>query len=97
MYHKIECLEADRYTITKYRTGSHLLMIQMGRSQNTPRNDRLCQCGNEIQTIDHVLFKCALTEVIKQNTDIKTFFENKNYEQIAAILVTMEKLLNVKH
>ena len=102
MYKSIECIESDRKTLTKYRTGSHSLKIQTGRKERIPRNQRLCKCGLCVQTIDHVLLHCELTKNIlalneSQYNDIKSFFENKNYEQLAAILGDIEQVLNLKH
>ena len=37
-YHKPMCMETDRIIITQYRTGSHILRIQTGRSNEEQRN-----------------------------------------------------------
>ena len=102
MYHRIDCLESDRYMLTKYRTGSHSLRIQTGRKDNEARNERICVCSRDIQTIEHVLFHCELTKNITalsetQNDDIKSFFENNNYSHVASLLESIEDVLNVRH
>ena len=100
MYSKLELIESDRKTITKYRTGSHSLKIQTGRKDKIARNQRLCSCGQEVQTIDHVLFHCQIIKNIttlsqSYDNDIKNFFENENYAYLAGGLESIEKILNM--
>ena len=57
--------ELDRTILTKYRTGSHSLNVQKGRSNRTQRKDRLCICNLGIQDITHVLFHCNNTQIIR--------------------------------
>ena len=54
-------LEIERILITRYRTGSHSLAIELGRSSNIPRLERMCCCGTNIQTVWHVFTECPLT------------------------------------
>ena len=54
--------ESTRSIITKYRTGSHNLRIQVGRRNRENRGERLCTCGDNIQTLEHVLFNCRFTK-----------------------------------
>ena len=42
-------LEFEREMVTRFRTGSHSLAIETGRYSNTPRENRLCSCGEGIQ------------------------------------------------
>ena len=77
----IACFELDRKIITKYRTGSHKLKIQAGRLTGEGRDNRLCSCGNDVQTLAHVLFACPLTADIRlvqdiQSTELEEFFKN---------------------
>ena len=102
MYHCINCIESDRYILTRSRTGSHNLRIQKGRTTNEKRDERTCMCNYGVQTIDHVLFHCELTKHITalseiQNSDIKRFFENDNYAYTACLLESIENVLDVKH
>ena len=62
--------ETDRITLTKYRCGSHKLCIEKGRWDKTPRDQRLCSCKIEPQTLQHILYKCPLTKTIC-TTDVK--------------------------
>ena len=47
-------LEFERTIVTRYRTGSHCLAIEIGRMSNINRNDRVCACGVDVQTICHI-------------------------------------------
>ena len=98
-YHKYITWELNRNIITKYRTGSHYLQINAGRSNNTPRHERLCICG-QIQTLKHVVFECILTRSIKtahypQVENLKQLFD-LNSDIIATILVKIEKELKLR-
>ena len=64
MYHNLSCVESEKLIITKYRTGSHELRIQSGRLRNETRDERLCKCGTEIQTIEHMLFTCPTLKIL---------------------------------
>ena len=71
MYHCITCIESDRYILMRYRTGSHNLRIQKGRTMNEKREERTCMCNHGVQTIDHVLFHCELTKHITALSEIQ--------------------------
>ena len=60
----------DRIIITRYRIGSHKLKIQTGRHQNQNVDERLCKCSTSVQTIDHVIFNCPLTPIVRINHGI---------------------------
>ena len=53
--------EIERKIVTRYRTGSHSLNIELGRFSNTPRDNRLCKCREGVQTIWHIFSECPLT------------------------------------
>ena len=58
-------LENERILLTRYRTGSHYLIIKTGRWCNPPkpRNTWICnKCtSGELQTLKHVLSNCSFT------------------------------------
>jgi hypothetical protein len=54
-------LEIERELVTRYRTGSHSLAIELGRYSNTVRENRVCCCGNSVQTVWHLFTECPLT------------------------------------
>ena len=88
-------METDRIIITKYRTGSHDLRIQKGRTTEEQRNSRLCDCGIDTQTIDHVLFYCPNTETTRQlhnygHHNLTSFFGSTDHEKTADILKSID-------
>ena len=56
-------LEVERILVTRYRTGSHSLAIEMGRFTKplTPREERMCKCKTSVQTIFHCFNNCPIT------------------------------------
>ena len=56
-----EILETERIMVTRFRTGSHSLSIELGRYSNIPRLERKCCCGTSVQTLWHVFSECPLT------------------------------------
>ena len=94
------CQEAHRKLITKY-TGSHKLLIQTGRLNNEDADGRMCNCSISIQTIEHIIFNCPLTAVIRdthqiQEEDLQTFVNNSDYVRTYCILSSIEKVLKLK-
>ena len=71
--------ELERITMTRFRTGSHNLQIELGRHTNpiTPRDQRHCKCGNGLQTLQHIM-DCILLQGPRRDviaTSVKEFFE----------------------
>ena len=79
-YHKYTCNEYERIILSKYRTGGHSLKIRTGRFEGLQIENRLCKCQKDIQTLQHVIFQCELTETIRLNefgcTNLEEFFAN---------------------
>ena len=99
-YRETICNEHDRKIITRYRTGYHKLKINKGRQSNIDRENRLCSCDSDIQTLHHVLFNCPLTVNIRlchniDETNLKEFFDNENHTRTACILRSMESALSL--
>ena len=61
--------EYARIAFTRMRLSSHKLKIETGRWARLPREARLCTCG-AIQTEEHVLLHCALTQSIRDTTPL---------------------------
>ena len=57
-------LEGERTLITRFRTGSHSLAIEVGRLSNIERSQRLCKCKGGVQSVLHVFKDCQLTKDI---------------------------------
>ena len=102
LYKGICCFERDRTIITRYRMGCHKLRIQTGRygEEESERLGRLCSCEREVQTIDHVLFACSLTERVRQahnirNETLDSFFNNEDFIRTASVLRAIEKFIGI--
>ena len=52
--------------IAKLRTSSHNLQVEMGRRTATPRENRLCHCGAEVENERHFLLECQRYAEIRQ-------------------------------
>ena len=87
-------MECERVMLTRYRTGSHNLRIEKDRFlPNSKREDRLCLCGRDIQTIKHVILDCNLLMDLRIKCDITDFqkgITNSNF------LIEMEMVLGIK-
>ena len=89
-----EKLEFQRICISRYRTGSHNLAIEKGRMYGgTAREQRVCSCNTDIQTVKHVVLHCPLLNDVRAKydiTDVETGVMNDGF------LVEMENVLGVK-
>ena len=56
--------ESRRIIFTKLRLSSHGLAIERGRWSRTPRDNRLCACG-QIQTEEHIICECIVSADIR--------------------------------
>ena len=95
---RTQCIinEMDRQTLTKYRSGSHMLKMATGYFQRIPIEERLCTCG-ELQTLEHVVLHCRTTALLRLNgspDSLHSFFEDENSAVMK--LRTMEVLLHVR-
>ena len=57
--------ERKRVVFTKFRLSSHTLKVETGRWSRTPREERLCECG-EIQVKTHIVFFCNKTNDLRK-------------------------------
>ena len=99
MYNDVYCNESDRKILSKYRVGCHMLKIQSERLKlNSDRETRLCKCNLDIQTLEHVIIHCPLTEVIRvahnlQYNNLTEFFNDDDLVKVAICLKAIEKLV----
>ena len=50
---------SDRIAVTKFRLSNHRLMIEVGRYEDTPREERCCPfCPNVVESESHFMFVC---------------------------------------
>ena len=87
--------EFERIHITRFRTGSHKLQIEKGRHSRIPRENRLCICNTDIQTLNHVIFTCPLTSRIPNITNLYGFF-SQNSNDITTSIQKFSKTLKIK-
>ena len=92
------CNENDRKIITRYRMGCNKLKLQTGRYSGSERNERLCICQNNIQSLTHVLFDCPFTDDVRgiiNEVNISELFASNDFIRIAAALKAVEKILKI--
>ena len=83
--------------MTRYRTGSHNLRIESGRMAKLfePREDRLCQCTTNIQTLNHCLLSCPLLGDLRERYEIDDIPEFMLDSGTAKFLHEMERILEI--
>ena len=78
--------------MTRYRTGSHNLRIESGRTPYIPREERLCSCNDDIQTVKHVLLDCRLLAGLRERYKVTNIEDGMNN---VCFLLEMEKVLAI--
>ena len=82
-------MEIERELVTRYRTGCHSLAIELGRYSNISRENRVCVCGDGVQSVWHIFTECSLTRPI---------LGQQNYQNLSDIFEDVDvhrKLLSV--
>ena len=92
-----DIFELDRIILSRYRTGSHNLRIESGRMAKPfePREDRLCLCTTDIQTLEHCLLFCPLLDELRERYVIDDISEFMSNSCTAKYLYEMEKKLEI--
>ena len=83
--------ELSRISFTRLRLSSHYLRVETGRWTRTPRADRLCACKNDIQTEQHVLLQCALTE------PLRGIYAQLNFSDIVSLMSSADNTKLVEY
>ena len=88
-------LEFEREMVTRFRTGSHALAIETGRYSNIPRENRLCSCGEGVQTVWHVFAECPRTRTLvnKEYTNMSDIFVD---DDVHAVILALTKELKIR-
>lgn len=88
-------MELERELITRFRTGSHSLAVETGRYGNVPRENRLCSCGQGVQTVWHIFKECPTTKpiLLKDYDSLQEVFEDEN---IHSTLFAITKRLKIQ-
>ena len=86
-----------RMSFTRFRTSSHRLRIETGRWSRTPRERRLCQCDEGIQSEEHVLMSCPLTELLRQKygVDVDSFEQYVSSRKTKSELYMLHEILKL--
>ena len=90
-------MEFERELVTRFRTGSHSLAVETGRYSNIPRENRLCGCGEGIQTVWHVFAECPKTRhIVQMNyTNMHEIFEDENVHNVL-LAITKELKIQIR-
>ena len=86
-----------RITFTRFRLSSHMLRVETGRWSRTPREERVCRCGQGIQQDEHHVFRCPLVMNILESLSKpcptpKEFFEDTTVEDLKTLHQAMSVL-----
>ena len=87
--------ETDRLLLTRFRCGSHSLLIEKGRYSKIPRDERLCSCRRGVQTIIHCFNDCPSTRHILQGKVYATLTDVFADENICVLLHKVCKELKI--
>ena len=89
----LTCVRYRRHLVAlaKFRCSNHKLLIEEGRRQNVPRQNRLCQfclTQNEVFIEDeyHVLFVCKLYDDIRRTFIDKAYYASPSLHTLAQLL-----------
>ena len=80
-----------RIAFTRVRLSSHRLRVETGRWARIPHDQRLCQCGFDVQTEQHVISKCSLVDGIRssynnESVDFTNFMASpKSAQELAMV------------
>ena len=84
---------SDRRTLTKLRISNHKLMIELGRYNDTPRDNRLCPVCDCNQTEDeiHFLFYCSKYATTRDNfyKKIQPFIQNVSRLPVSDLILEL--------
>ena len=89
-------LEAERELVTRFRTGSHSLAVETGRYANIARENRLCSCGEGVQTVWHVFTECPRTRPIVEGKNYETMNQIFDDDDVHFTLLAITKELKIQ-
>ena len=102
LYESTDSLGDDylRITFSKFRLSSHKLKIETGRWTCIPQENRLCQCGETIQTERHVLCDCPLVNYIRlsygyETVDLDEFINNASKQHLSMLKAILDFYQNL--
>ena len=89
-------MEIERKLLTRYRTGSHSLAIEIGRYSNTPRANRLCTCKCDIQSVWHIFCECPIIKSVLNLRNFESLVDIFQGDNIHEMLMKITSLLKVQ-
>ena len=81
--------------MTRFRTGSHSLQIEIGRYSGTPRENKKCICNTGVQTIWHIFVDCPLTRDLLENYTINRIEDIFEIREVHTLLIKITRLLKI--
>ena len=86
-----------RTIFTRLRLSSHNLKIETGRWSRIPRENRLCVCKTDIQTEQHIIESCQISQPVRDNCPDITFslpniFLHRDYTKLCKALTEIYTL-----
>ena len=89
-----DVMEIERILVTRFRTGSHSLAVELGRYSAISRENRFSVCRTNVQTVWHVFMECPITYGINNRSyrDIKEIFEDGNIHKKLLLISKALKL-----
>ena len=90
--------EIEKIHITRFRTGSNNLLVETGRyaTPKIPRENRLCTCGESVQTLRHVLISCPLIIRPAATSSFTTISEYFQWEHLHEYLIKISRTLKIE-
>ena len=88
-------MEYERKILTRYRCGSHNLNIETGSMFNIPRDERICDCMADLQTLQHCLFDCPMLADIRSEYNFTTIQEAMESKEIVKFLLKLQGILKI--
>ena len=87
-------MEFEHELVTRFRTGSHCLEIELGRYSNIKRENRLCICGNDVQTIWHIFMQCPITYSLgyRNYHSLHELFADENVHSMLLVITNRLKI-----
>ena len=95
----LKCWSFSKIYITIFRLSNHKLLIETGRMVKPtpiPREERICLCNTDIQTLEHCLLTCPLLAHIRPSDNFSTVSDALENVKINFFLVDMEHILKLK-
>ena len=78
--------ERARLTVTKLRLSSHNLKVETGRWSRIALENRLCECGTDVEDEKHVLLACPKTDFAREKFNVR----NDVYTNVGVLMDSLD-------